>query len=183
MRYGLKERLLGALVLLALAVIVLPWILEEERVAPPVAEKLALPPAPQPLLVEVDLPEPPELPPVLSDPEQARVQEQNQEPETPSVTSAMRLSLDAGVEAWAIQVASFGEQANARRLVERLLASGFHAYWRNINQMAVVFTGPYIDQQQAREDQDQLLQQKGMKTLLTRYVPEKVARDRGSLPD
>ncbi len=183
MRYGLKERLLGALALIALAVIFLPWILEEERAAPPVSDKVAMPPAPEPLVTDVALPQRPELAPALTEEEQSRVQEQEQQPEASRITSAMQLSLDGGVEAWAIQVASFGEPANARRLVDRLQKAGFHTYWRNINQMAVVFAGPYIDQQQAREDQDKLLQQEGLKTLMTRYVPERVARDQGSLPE
>ena len=183
MRYGLKERLIGALALIALAVIFLPLLLEEGRVPPPVSDKIEMPPKPEPVRAQVEAAQKPSLAPVLNEQEKALVEQQRQQPQARGVSSAMQLSLEGGVEAWAIQVASFGEQANARRLVERLQKQDFHAYWRLINNMAVVFTGPYIDQEQARRHQDQLLQQEGLRTLLTRYVPEHQAREQGSLPN
>ncbi|WP_404419395.1 SPOR domain-containing protein [Marinospirillum sp.] len=182
MRYGLKERLIGALALIALAVIFLPFVLEEERLPAPVSDKIVTPPAPEPVEVEVARPEPPEVDDALTDEEkQTLSQQQTRSSSEPS--SAMQLSPEGGVEAWAIQVASFSEAANAKRLVGRLQEQNYQPYWRKINNLAVVFVGPYIDQQQARNQQDQLLQELGMKTLLTDYVPENVARKEGSLPN
>lgn len=177
MRYGLKERLIGALALIALAVIFLPFVLEEERRPPPVSDKIATPPQPEPLAVEISQPEPPQLSRERVDQQQPDSSEPAREP-----ISAMQLSAEGGVKAWAIQVASFGEAANAKRLVERLDDQGFQPYWRQINNLAVVYVGPYIDQQQARSQQDQLLQELGLKTLLTQYVPEHQARQEATLP-
>jgi len=177
MRYGLKERLIGAVALIALAVIFLPFVLEEERLPAPVSDKIVTPTKPEPVAVEVSPPQVPKLDPPAREDAQQNLAEQAAEQ-----ASAMQLSLEGGVEAWAIQVASFGQSDNAQRLVTRLQEQGFRPYWRQLNNLAVVFVGPYIDQQQARNQQDQLLQELGLKTLLTRYVPESVARKEGSLP-
>lgn len=176
MRYGIKERLIGALALIALAIIFLPFVLEEERPPAPVSDKIITPAPPPPVEVAVEEPQQPEVKSAWT------VEEQQQLSRQQSSSASVRLNLEGGVEAWAIQVASFGEAANARRLVERLQQQGLHPYWRKINGMSVVFVGPYIDQQQGREHQDRLLQEQGLKTLLTRYVPEHEARAQGSLP-
>jgi|AntRauTorcE11897_2_1112592.scaffolds.fasta_scaffold04556_4 DedD protein len=183
MRYGLKERLIGALALIALAVIFLPFVLEEERLPAPVSDKIVTPPAPESVEVEVARPEPPEVSDAMTDEEKQSLSQQQQTRSSSTRSSAMQLSPEGGVKAWAIQVASFGEAANAKRLVGRLKEQNYQPYWRKINNLAVVFVGPYIDQQQARGQQDQLLQELGMKTLLTDYVPESVARKEGSLPN
>lgn len=177
MRYGVKERLIGAIALLALGVIFLPFLLEEERPPAPVSDKIITPPPPAPLQVEIEEPPAPALPEPWTDQERQRLQAQDA-----SGSSGVQLALDGGVEVWAIQVASFGEAANARRLIEQLRQQGYNPYWRRINGMAVVFVGPYIDRQQGREHQDRLLQEQGFRTLLARYVPEHEARSQGSLP-
>ncbi|MBE0507513.1 MAG: SPOR domain-containing protein [Marinospirillum sp.] len=177
MRYGVKERLIGAIALIALAIIFLPFVLEEERPPAPISDKIVTPPAPKPVEVAVEEPQQPEVKSAWTAEEQQQLTRQQQ-----PTAAGVRIDLDGGVEAWAIQVATFGESANARRLVERLQQQGLHPYWRKINGMAVVFAGPYIDQQQGREHQDRLLQDMGLKTLLTRYVPEHEARAQGSLP-
>lgn len=175
MRYGVKERLVGAIALIALAVIFLPFLLEEERPPAPVSDKIITPVPPPPIEVAVEEAAPPQLPPPWRPAEQQQIRDDQRD-------HAVRLSPEGGVEAWAIQVATFGEPTNARRLVERLEQQGYHPYWRRINNMAVVFVGPYVSQQQGREHQDRLLQDQGLKTLLTRYVPEHEARAQGSLP-
>lgn len=182
MRYGLKERLIGAVALIALAVIFLPFVLEEERLQTPVSDKITTPASPEPIAVEAERPDPPEVADALTDKEKQSLRDQQQARRTSGTSSAMQLSLEGGVDAWAIQVASFSEAANAKRLVNRLQQQNYQPYWRKINNLAVVFVGPYIDQQQARSQQDQLLQEMGLKTLLTDYVPEHIARKQGSLP-
>ncbi|SFC44735.1 DedD protein [Marinospirillum celere] len=177
MRYGLKERLIGALALIALAVIFLPLILEEERPPLPVSDKIVMPESPEPLAVDLEASKPPKLQPSVSEEEQQRVESRRERGD-----QRMQLALEGGVEAWAIQVASLGDSSNARRLVARMEDKGLQTYWRRINNLAVVFVGPFIDQQEARSVQDRLLQEEGLRTLLTRYVPERVAREQGSLP-
>lgn len=178
MRYGLKERLLGAVVLIALAVIFVPFLLEEKRPAAPVSDKIITPEPPTSVKSVVEKPVAPKLPSSLNEQQKQQVASNNQN----NPNSGVTLNPEGGVDAWAIQVATFGEAANAKRLVKTLEKKQYHAYWRNINDMTVVFVGPYISQNESREVQDKLLQQQGLKTLLTRYVPEYEARIQGSLP-
>jgi len=178
MRYGLKERLLGALVLIALAVIFVPFLLEEKRPAAPISDKIITPEPPAPIKSVVKKPVAPELPPSLNEQQKQQVVVNNNK----LVNSGLTLDPEGGVDAWAIQVASFGDSTNAKRLLSELEKNQYHAYWRKINGMAVVFVGPYISQKEGREVQDKLLQQQGLKTLLTSYVPEYEARIQGSLP-
>lgn len=178
MRYGLKERLLGALVLIALAVIFVPFLLEEKRPETPISDKINTPEPPAPVKSNAQKPVAPKLPASLSESQQEQVKANSTNP----LNAGLTLNPEGGVDAWAIQVATFGDSTNAKRLVAELKQQQYHAYWRKINTMAVVFVGPYIDQQQGREVQDKLLQVQGLKTLLTRYVPEFEARSQGSLP-
>lgn len=178
MRYGIKERLLGALVLIAVAVIFIPFLLEEKRPEVPVFDKIITPEPPAPVKTLVEKPVAPKLPASLSDEQKQQVIASNKK----LTDSRLMLNPEGGVDAWVIQVATFGDSANAKRLVGELEKHQYHAYWRKINGMTVVFVGPYIDQNQGREDQDKLLQMQGLKTLLTRYVSEYEAKNQGSLP-
>lgn len=178
MRYGLKERLLGAAVLIAVAVIFVPFLLEEKRPEIPISDKIITPTPPAPVKTLVEKPVAPQLPPSLSDEQKQQVLLGNKQ----LTDSKLMLNPEGGVDAWTIQVATFGDAANAKRLVGELQKHQYHAYWRKINGMTVVFVGPYIDQQQGREHQDKLLQVQGLKTLLTRYVSEYEAKNQGSLP-
>ncbi len=178
MRYGLKERLLGALVLIALAVIFVPFLLEEKRPEVAISDKIITPEPPAPVKSIVKKPVAPKLPASLNEQQKKQVIATNQK----LPNSGLTLNPEGGVDAWAIQAATFAEAVNAKRLVSELEKQSYHAYWRKINGMAVVFVGPYISQQEAREVQDKLLQAQGLKTLLTGYVPEFEARTQGSLP-
>lgn len=178
MRYGLKERLLGAVVLIVATVIFVPFLLEEKRPEIPVSDKIITPEPPTPITSIVEKPTVPKLPDSLTEQQKQQVIAGNKE----LIDSGLRLNPEGGVDAWTIQVATFGDADNAKRLVGELEKQQYHAYWRKINSLTVVFVGPYIDQQQGREDQDKLLQVQGFKTLLTRYVPEYEAKIQGSLP-
>lgn len=192
MRYGLKERLVGAIALIALAVIFLPFLLQNPS-APLPEGRAEVPPPPPSLATHLEE----RLPPVP--PSAEPLNESSTMPAAPAEASSPRfvspvtrasqsssglaLAESGQAEAWAIQVASFGEQANAVRLVTRLEAQGYRPYWRSIRSMAVVFVGPYLDQEEARRQQDRLLQDSQLRTLLVRYVPVHEAQAQGSLPE
>lgn len=168
MKYGLRERLIGALVLIFCAIVFMPMVFQGPAPKPPISEKVEAPPEPAPVEVEVPDTVEPRLDPVPK----------------PEPTRAERLEMAAqgGAELWTIQVASFSQASNARQLMKRLQAAGLHPYWRQSNGMAVVFAGPYLDQDVARRDQDKLLQDQGLKTLLSQYINERDAAAAGALP-
>ncbi|WP_423063833.1 SPOR domain-containing protein [Candidiatus Paracoxiella cheracis] len=76
-------------------------------------------------------------------------------------------------EAWVIQVASFSNSANAKRLVKQLRVKGFDVYMREnqLNQRTItrVFVGPIIDQHKVKQLQQQLKQQFQLKGVIKRY--------------
>lgn len=76
-------------------------------------------------------------------------------------------------EAWVIQVASFSNSENAKRLVKQLRAKGFDVYTREnqLNQRTItrVFVGPIIDQRKVEQLQQQLKQQFQLKGVIKRY--------------
>lgn len=177
MRYGLKERLLGGAVLMASAVIFIPFLLEEKHPETAISAKILTPDPPAPVTTLVEKPVAPQLPASLNDEQKQQVIASNKT----LTDSRLMLNPEGGVDAWTIQVATFGDASNAKRLVAELEKNHYSAYWRKINALTVVFVGPYLDPQQGREDQDKLLQLQGFKTLLTRYVSEHEARVQGSL--
>lgn len=123
MEEGLKKRLIGAAVLASLVVIFVPMLVEE-----PVdkAELVQTPPAPpakpfESRLLRAESPRPPApLPPTR------RVEE---EKPTPAKAGQGRTSepLRTGLNAWVVQVGSFSNGENARKLVTKLRKAGFQA--------------------------------------------------------
>lgn len=179
MRYGLKERLLGAALLIALAVIFLPLLFDPKPPAKPPAAKILAPKQPPALAVEVAKPQKPELPPSLSPSQQEQLKQHNYQATKEDPT----FKLEGGAEAFAVQVASFKDEAFAKRLLARQKQQNKPAYWRKINGLAVVFLGPYLTRQQAEEEQARLLTEENTKTLITTYVPDHQALKEGTLPD
>jgi len=76
-------------------------------------------------------------------------------------------------EAWTIQVASFTNLENAKRLVKRLRDKGFDVYTRQsqLRQGTItrVFVGPIINQAKVKEMMKQLKQQFRLKGVIRRY--------------
>lgn len=139
----LKQRLVGALVVGAFAVIVVPWLLGDPE--PPPARRdvsaPAPPPAPMPLSTARQPPVTPPAPlaPVapLPDVEAPRPVVGVERPPDAGVTAAARSSHTAPTGLFQVQAATFSSQDNAARLVERLRAADLDArveqsdkFWR-----------------------------------------------------
>lgn len=123
MEEGLKKRLVGAAVLASLAVIFIPMLVEE-----PVdkAELIPTPPPPeakpfQSSLLREELVRPvPATPPT-----RRRPVEPSEKDVTPAPPKKTEPTLRTGLNAWVVQVGSFSNEANARKLVEKLRKAGF----------------------------------------------------------
>ena len=178
MDQGLKERLVGAAVLVAIAVWLIPWVLDgpESGVETP-ASSLALPAAeePMPMRTETlrlgDAPVPAAAPPTVTppaaeSPASARAEaepredparaaaasadeatEARAEPKTPAAAPAATAARPDGERTaaaasappraaaaspapagdWTVQLGSFGEEANARRMAQRAGTFGYKA--------------------------------------------------------
>ena len=159
---GLKQRIVGALVLLALAVIFLPMILTGEN---------------EPRYVHVDPPAPPVVsaPPVIVEEQAfAPAEEWVIEP-APSVSvepPVSRLDAQNLPVSWSIQVASLSSYENAQSLQNSLRNQGYSAYIRQAKGMHRVFVGPFIERKEADRVRHGLNQHQRLNGFVVRFTPE-----------
>lgn len=167
MNEGTKKRLAGAIVLACLAIIFVPILLDGEGLRSPE--------------LEIDVPQAPELPSVAdiepqrpdfalerereaeetgSDPGQAPEIEIDplaitESDTTPAASEPEQPTLnEEGLpDVWSVRLASFGEQANAEALEQRLLEQDYKAYTRrytnNNGTLTAVYVGPVITRERA----------------------------------
>ncbi len=129
MNDGLKQRLLGALVLLALAVIFIPVLFDRERMEP-VDTKSQIPRTPVLEIEEVPDPAQPEWSKTVEHPAQQFVPDETAvvsetaEPET--------LDDDGQPQAWVLQIGSFQTELLAIAARDKLAGLGHTAYIRTV---------------------------------------------------
>lgn len=198
---GLKQRIVGALVLVALAVIFLPMLFSREDEmrqvtvnAPAMPEKPATPEvAMDPVVVPEPVPED-EVPPVEPVPQSPGepitalptqpAAEPKAQPQQPSTTPAQvqapvaqkpASGLDASnlPVSWSVQLASLSSRAGAEKLQQTLRSGGYNAYIRTFDGMNRVFVGPVIERAEADRLRDQLNRQQNLKGFVVRFQPEK----------
>ena len=197
---GLKQRMVGALVLLALAVIFLPMLLSREdelrRVVVDAPSMPAAPTMPQIEMQPVVVPEPQPLadePLVAGDDIQAAepatapeavpapAPAPAPEPATPAVAPAQpsappapagRLDANSLPISWSVQLASLSSRDGAQSLQKTLRSQGYNAYIRTVDGMNRVFVGPLIERGEADRLRDQLNRQHKLNGFIVRFQPE-----------
>ncbi|MFB0988258.1 MAG: SPOR domain-containing protein [Gammaproteobacteria bacterium] len=202
MNQGAKQRIVGTVVLLALALIFLPIIFDGEgSYQAPVSSRI-----PDTPIISI-LPEPTQSRPVIIgnvetiEPEVAAtvslIEEVTELVEEPSVVIAtaesvrdveitesapvfsrevMQLS-DAGLpQGWVVRLGSFSDSENASNLVTRLQDAGYKAYSRVMRSsqeaLTGVFVGPWLDRGQVNEYQQKLQEEFSLVGLVVRYELE-----------
>ena len=202
MNQGAKQRIVGTVVLLALALIFLPIIFDGEgSYQAPVSSRI-----PDTPIISI-LPEPTQSRPVIIgnvetiEPEVAAtvslIEEVTELVEEPSVVIAtaesvrdveitesapvfsrevMQLS-DAGLpQGWVVRLGSFFFFVNASNLVTRLQDAGYKAYSRVMRSsqeaLTGVFVGPWLDRGQVNEYQQKLQEEFSLAGLVVRYELE-----------
>ncbi|UTW07383.1 SPOR domain-containing protein [Pseudomonas benzenivorans] len=189
---GLKQRMVGALVLLALAVIFLPMLLSrQDELRHVVVEAPPMPPVPAMPKVEmqpVAVPEPQVLPEeplpeqgsaesVTPEPEVAPVGKPEAvvavptQPAAPAPTS--RLDANGLPISWSVQLASLSSRSGAESLQKTLRSQGYNAYIRSVDGMNRVFVGPLIERAEADRLRDQLKRQHKLNGFVVRFQPER----------
>lgn len=203
---GLKQRIIGALVLVVAAVVFLPMLLsgqdETEQVevevpdAPVMNDReivAAVPPAlPEPALVP-DIPQPAAqdieitpLPqtasiepaaPVVTEPEPALTPEPQPEPAKPTAAPAEQAAAAGG---WVIQQASFSSSENANSFRQTLAGQGYNAYTRSAQSdgktIVRVFIGPLESREAAAKVRDELQRRHQSKGLILAHDDSNRAR-------
>lgn len=169
---GLKQRLVGAIALLALAVIFLPVLFDRDPIVP-VDQQSQIPPPPEIVTVEMEQPIQPQVidaapePEEMFEPDEQSLAEPQLEP--PGLDSS-------GVpKSWVLQVASFREESHAVRLREQLLAKGFAAYSRKAayknGAIYRVYVGPKLDKSALQRVKEEVDAQFKLESMILEFKP------------
>lgn len=199
----LKQRIVGAAVLLALVVVFLPMLFQRQDEQRPVQVEAppmpAIPPAMTPPAEPVVVPEPQgaampvepiepaaaeAAPAVASVPSgQPAVQPQLQSQPQPAPVPVAepqappaetgRLDVDGLPISWSVQLASLSSRARAEELQNKLRKQGFNAYIRPVEGMSRVFVGPLIERGEAERVSAQIARQYKLSPIVVRFQPER----------
>lgn len=174
----LKQRIVGAIVLVALAVIFIPMLLSGDREEDLAIVESNIPPRPdnvervRTLQIEPDQPLLPAEPPARTPVDEQTPATDSQpaadtkpEPESEPVTETPEAgnetpSSAADSKAWAVQVGSFSKQSNALGLRDRLRDSGYRAFVEKVStgkgDVYRVRVGPEVSRSKAEALQKEL---------------------------
>lgn len=188
----LKQRIIGAVVLIVAAVVFLPMLLsgqdetvqvevevpeapllDREPIAP--VEPAQLPPAPTVAAMPETLESSPEEP--VTAPEPAPAAEPAPAPEAvvaaPEPTPAPTPAPPAANGDWVIQLGSFSSAANAEGLSQTLRTQGYNAYTHAVTvqgkAITRVYVGPLASREAANRLRDELERKRGNKGLVVAY--------------
>ncbi|EIK53718.1 hypothetical protein YO5_15445 [Stutzerimonas stutzeri TS44] len=190
---GLKQRMVGALVLIALAVIFVPMLFtREDDLRHVVVDAPAMPATPPVAQIEmepVQVPEPKSIPEGFEiveedsgtpstavSPEPAgtpvAAPEPVKAPEPAAPVPQSRVDADNLPVSWSVQLASLSNRASAEKLQKTLREQGYNAYIRTADGMNRVFVGPLIEREEANRLRDQLQRQQKLNGFVVRFKPE-----------
>ncbi len=193
---GLKQRMVGALVLVALAVIFLPMLFsrdnEPRHVRIEAPSRPVMPEVPDFAVASVTVPEPlPDEPipgstpetPISALPAPPPAVEPARKPQAtglgepaakaPVRTPEARLDANSLPISWSVQLASLSNRANAENLQKTLRSQGYNAYIRQAGKMNRVFVGPVIERAEADRLRALLNRQQKLDGFVVRFEPEK----------
>lgn len=185
----LKQRLVGAVVLVALGVIFIPMLIEPPEPEPEVAGRLYDPVTPEvdflesPEITEVTIPLPEEPPTVVDTglaPIEPRPTEVVAEPAPVKVETAnkpapveAKASQGDSLTAWVVQVGSFKQQQNALALRDKIRKRGFTAFVERIKSASGatyrVRVGPEMSYTRIKQRRDALKSKLSLKGVIMKH--------------
>lgn len=160
MKYGLKHRIIGAVILVSVAVIVLPIMLDGgQRPALPQTTTPIPAPPPEP---ELRVAEPADPGASVSSGSASQKREHWQS----GLTDEKKLAV------WTLQAASYKSEANAAAFRDKLRQKNIRSYTQQSgNNYFVVFAGPFADPEGANKVRTLLKKEFGVTALMVRYDP------------
>ena len=175
MQIGLKERLIGAVVLVVLAVIIIPWVLKGGSTpSTTVTQQLTLPqattaPAAQTYHMALSGPAAaggsPPANSAATQPPLTPVSTPTQQPETkpapsPAATAPTPSPRAVAAGKWVVQAGSYGSERNALAVEHKLVKRGFHAYISRYHKGGHIYyrvrVGPYAERAEAERAVNQV---------------------------
>jgi len=172
---SLKQRIVGAFVLIALAIVIIPLVFDfsGER---QVDVTSTIPPMPDIEPVVVAEPQRPEgITPAKSDDEIFQFGVESSEQSQPLNDEAPALSANGMPVGWVLQVGSFKKKAAADELVKKLLADGHRAFIREKKStsgtLSRVFVGPKVLKKKLVKEKVAIDKKYGVDALLLHFEP------------
>lgn len=199
MQQATKQRIVGSVLLLALALIFLPIIFDGQgsyesqlgsRIPEaPIFTPMERPVAERPVVIAeqaaVDQPDPDAASAAEEvDGSEPQTEQPQQQPEEVAVVESIPAFErqapgldDVGLpEGWAVRLGTFAEQANADELLSRLREAGYKAYTRPVDSqqgpLTAVFVGPWLDRARGNEYLEELQDRFRLSGMLVRYEIE-----------
>lgn len=170
---GLKQRLIGAIVLLAIAVIFIPALFDRQTLTP-VDTVTQIPPMPELIIEPIEVAEPPVVESPAPEPVQMFIPDDAKpEPPTPEPPSLN----DQGVpKGWLLQVVSYDDEKKAEVFRDTLIAEGYTAYSRKAKTTKGVhyrvYIGPKLDKNAILKIKTQVDKKYKVKTILLDITPK-----------
>ncbi|MBB1487040.1 SPOR domain-containing protein [Oceanospirillum sediminis] len=159
MKYGLKHRIIGAVILISVAVIFLPVLLDGGQRPQLVQTTTPIPAPPPDAEIKVEQPADPGRTPSIETGEPERENWQS------GLTDQKKLA------AWTLQAASFKTEDNAAGMRDKLRKSDIRSYIRQRKDYFVVYAGPFADSDAANEVKARLKKEFSVSALMVRYDP------------
>ncbi len=188
MKQGTKQRVVGTIVIVSLALIFLPIIFDgqgshQTQTASRIPEQPVVPILPEPQQSR---------PVIISDADLVAIETK---PESELVTKTIEESISDPIEVsasesaftrdiptlnpaglpngWSIRLGSFSEASNASDLMQRLQTAGYKAYIRDIDseqaELTGVFVGPWLERALVNDYIDQLRDEFQLEGMVVRY--------------
>ena len=187
---GLKQRLIGALVLIAIAIIFLPSLFTgEQRLRLDSRTRIPSVPEIKPLIIEAparvlnmpQVPAPEDMYRLLEEeksiPVAKNTVQDNAKNKVKSEAAAVSPALDVRAipKSWAVQVASFNTRPPAETLSTRLKGDGYKAFVHSVvidkGRVYRVLVGPKIDHLKAQQIKDELDAVLKVSSILVKFQP------------
>jgi len=171
----MKQRLVGAVVLVALVVIFVPMLLDDEPMVTSNITESNIPPQPKrdyPTKI-VSKKEVKPLVPAVSKVESTKAADSKPKIESVIVAPKAEPKTRVGLSAWIVQVASFGKRENADKLMKRLQAKKLSAFVEqaSVDRKTVfrVRVGPEIDRKKMEDIRTRIEREFKLKGKIERY--------------
>jgi DedD protein len=179
----LKQRLVGALIIIALGVVFWPLVfVDSDRVS--LDRTSEVPPMPSLEQMKISTPQPlRNMEPAVTVTEIPLHEQPPQLPEQPAADTSSSAAGrpqpkldDAGIPvAWILQVVSVSERSKADKLTRELISLGYKAYHRPLKReqktLYRVNVGPVFDKQKLRKTKVAIDQHLHVNAIIARYIP------------
>lgn len=170
---GLKQRLIGAVVLLAAAIVFLPVLFDRDYIEP-IDKTTQIPPEPEVEPVVIAPPSPPKGVTPAPSPQNMFV---------PDEAGAVPLNIEepgfkstGEPKTWTLQVAAYRFDAHADKMRNKLIDMGYSAYTKKVNSEAGtltrVYVGPQLEKNKLLEAKKTLDKTFNVESILLKFSPD-----------